>query len=42
MKANAINYLSLARKAGRIEVGEEPTAAAARANHARLLVIYEK
>lgn len=39
MKANAINYLSLARKAGRIEVGEEPTAAAARASHARLLVL---
>lgn len=39
MKPNAINYLSLARKAGRIEVGEEPAGAAARAGHARLLVV---
>lgn len=39
MKPNAIHYLSLARKAGRIEVGEEPTGAAARAGHARLVVV---
>lgn len=39
MKPNAINYLSLARKAGRIEVGEEPAGAAARAGHARLLLV---
>ncbi len=39
MKPNAINYLSLARKAGRIEVGEEPTGAAARAQHARLVIL---
>ena len=35
----ALNYLSLARKAGRIELGEEPVGAAARARHARLLVV---
>jgi len=39
MKPNAINYLSLAKKAGRIEVGEEPTGAAARAIHARLVIL---
>lgn len=39
MKPNAINYLSLARKARRIEVGEEPTGAAARAGHARLVLV---
>lgn len=39
MKSNAINYLSLARKAGRIEVGEEPTGAAARAGKARLVIL---
>lgn len=35
----ALNYLSLARKAGRLEVGEEPVGAAARASHARLIVV---
>ena len=35
----ALNYLSLARKAGRIELGEEPAGAAARAQHARLVVV---
>ena len=35
----ALNYLSLARKAGRIELGEEPVGAAARAQHARLVVV---
>ena len=35
----ALNYLSLARKAGRIELGEEPAGAAARAQKARLLVV---
>lgn len=35
----ALNYLSLARKAGRVELGEEPVGAAARANHARLVVV---
>ncbi len=35
----ARNYLSLARKAGRIELGEEPVGAAARAQKARLLVV---
>ena len=36
---NARNYLSLARKAGRIELGEEPVGAVARAQKARLLVV---
>lgn len=35
----ALQYLALARKAGRIELGEEPTGAAARAQHARLIVV---
>ena len=35
----ALGYLSLARKAGRVELGEEPVGAAARAHHARLLVV---
>ncbi|MBQ6851549.1 MAG: ribosomal L7Ae/L30e/S12e/Gadd45 family protein [Oscillospiraceae bacterium] len=35
----ALNYMALARKAGRIELGEEPVGAAARAQHARLIVI---
>ena len=35
----ARNYLSLARKAGRVELGEEPVGAAARAQHARLVVV---
>lgn len=35
----ARNYLSLARKAGRIELGEEPVGAAARAQRARLVVV---
>ena len=39
MKPNAINYLSLAKKAGRIEIGEESAGAAARACHARLLLV---
>ena len=33
----ALNYLALARKAGLLELGEEPVGAAARANHARLV-----
>ena len=37
--ANALNYMALARKAGRIELGEEPVGAAARAQHARLVVV---
>lgn len=37
----ALNLLSLARKGGRIEVGEEPMCAAARAGHARLVVVAE-
>ena len=35
----SLNYLALARKAGRLELGEEPVGAAARANHARLVVV---
>ena len=35
----ALNYLALARKAGLLELGEEPVGAAARANHARLVVV---
>ena len=33
----ALNYMALARKGGRIELGEEPVGAAARAQHARLV-----
>ena len=35
----ALNYLSLARKAGRAELGEEPVGAAARALQAHLIVV---
>ena len=35
----ALNYLSLARKAGKAELGEEPVGAAARAQHARLVIV---
>ncbi len=35
----ALNYLSLARKGSNIELGEEPCGAAARAGHARLVVV---
>ncbi len=35
----SLNYLALARKAGRIELGEEPVGAAARAQHARLVIV---
>ena len=35
----ALHYMALARKAGRIELGEEPAGAAARAQHARLVVV---
>ncbi len=35
----ALNYMALARKAGRLELGEEPVGAAARARHARLVVV---
>ena len=35
----ALNYLSLAPKAGRIELGEEPVGAAARAKKARLILV---
>ena len=35
----ALNYLGLARKAGLAELGEEPVGAAARAQHARLIIV---
>ena len=35
----ALNYLALARKAGRIELGEEPVGASARAQKARLVMV---
>ena len=35
----ALNYMALARKAGRIELGEEPVGAAARALHAHLILV---
>ena len=35
----ALNYLGLARKAGKIELGEEPVGGAARAQHARLVIV---
>ena len=34
-----LNYIGLARKAGRAELGEEPVGAAARALHAHLIVV---
>ena len=35
----ALNYMSLARRGGRIELGEEPCGGAARAGHARLIIV---
>ena len=35
----ALNYMALARKAGLIELGEEPVGAAARGHHARLVLV---
>ena len=35
----ALGFMALARKAGRIELGEEPVGAAARAQHARLVIV---
>ena len=35
----ALNYLGLARKGGRVELGEEPVGAAARALRAHLIVV---
>ena len=37
----ALNYMALARKAGRMELGEEPVGAAARAQKARLILVAE-
>lgn len=36
-----LNYLALARKAGRVELGEEPVGAAARAGKAWLVIVAE-
>ena len=35
----ALHYLALGKKARLVELGEEPVGAAARANHARLIVV---
>lgn len=35
----ALRYLALARKAGRVELGEEPVGGAARAQKARLVIV---
>ena len=35
----SLNYLALARKAGLVELGEEPVGAVARANRARLVIV---
>ena len=35
----ALNYIALSRKAGRIELGEEPVTAAAGTGHARLIIV---
>ena len=39
MENKALNYLALARKAGRAELGEEPVGAAARGQKARLIIV---
>ena len=39
MESKALNYLSLARKAGKAELGEEPVGAAARAGKAYLILV---
>ena len=36
-----LNYLALARKAGRVELGEEPVGAVARAQKAYLVIVAE-
>lgn len=39
MEAKVLNYLALARKGGRAELGEEPVGAAARALKAHLIIV---
>ena len=39
MESKALNYLSLARKAGKAELGEEPVGGAARAGKAYLILV---
>lgn len=41
MENKMVQYLSLARKGGRAELGEEPTAEAARAGKAALIIVAE-
>lgn len=41
MENKALNYLALARKGGRAELGEEPVGAAARAGKAHLILVAE-
>ena len=36
---NVLHLLGIARKAGRVEVGEEPVGASARARQARLILV---
>ena len=36
---SALHLLGIARKAGRVEIGEEPVAAAVRAGHGRLVLV---
>ncbi len=39
VESKALNYLALARKASRVELGEEPVGAAARGQKARLIIV---
>lgn len=41
MTHKALNFLSLARKGGRIQLGEEPVGAVCRSGHARLVILAE-
>lgn len=39
MKDPVLSFLGLAKKAGRVEIGEEPVVSAARAKHARVILV---
>ena len=39
MKDPVLSFLGLAKKAGRVEIGEEPVGSAARAKHARVILV---
>ena len=39
MTGNALNLIGIACKAGKLELGEEPTGAACRAHHAKLVLL---